>query len=194
MRHNRLSCLLVVCLVIFVPGLWAQAYVIWQAGVPGIDQSTEFPPQNSKLAGYSGNHVSDTDLAAMIMGLKSTPKIMWVFGHCFGAGMFDELNGIANIQVGISASLYNQASNYPLTPDKGGNGFDFIWALVGFPPIHRSPRGPWLLPIWKVSESFPKRRSTTCGDQLRRHIRAGLAKSRGRRRPFISARAMALAR
>jgi hypothetical protein len=107
----------------------ADSPTIWRHGSPGIDQSIASIPEHSELVAIDGLNVSDIALAGVIRYLPSAPAIIWVFAQCFGGGFFDELAGIPNAQIGISAADYRETSHYPL-PAGVGNGLDFVWALI----------------------------------------------------------------
>ena len=77
-------------------------YRPWVAGGAG-DQSVAVPVQNSGLVGWRGlaiNQVQDTDLANIARPAVQMQRVpaVWVFGQCFGGGMFDELNALGRIQ------------------------------------------------------------------------------------------------
>jgi hypothetical protein len=116
-------------------------YKQWKAGDPMTDQSTTKDPANgnapfhSGLVGWANQNVQDDMFAMLVLnGVNNDPvyantRFLWVFSQCYGGGMFDDLNRLASPQSGVSASLFNQTSRYPLALPNG-NGFDFVYSYL----------------------------------------------------------------
>ena len=108
-------------------------YNPWVAGGAG-DQMSAANGQHSGLVAWQAPNVQDADLANIVRNpiMQMGAQAVWVFGQCFGGGMFDELNALGGTQSGISASTFNQLANYPNPGPNppGGNGLDFVWAYI----------------------------------------------------------------
>jgi hypothetical protein len=126
-------------------------YIDWPNIGPGnvpTDQSKDQnQPQQSFLAAWNQaaknpDNVYDADLKAdtIQMRTQGVSDFMWVFGQCFGSGMFDDLNqAMLATQAGMSASTYNEGAYYP---DPKKKEVDFIDAfLAGFNqlPLNKLP-------------------------------------------------------
>lgn len=119
------------------------AYKVWTAGDKATDQGTTVDPNtnmpcHSGVVGWNGGNVRDDAFADMVKpGIDKYIYLFTSFSQCFGDGMFDELAALKGMQSGVSASLHNQLSNYPLatfvketnTLVYTGNGFDFTFAF-----------------------------------------------------------------
>ena len=158
----------------------AEQYVVdWTPGQAPLDQSqvdTEpepgIQPAHSGLVGWGGGaaNVSDTDLAAMAHPALPAPGggggctgFIWMFGTCYGGGMFDELHALGGRQAITSASKHDKCAYYP-----EANGEDFVttyktaigWAGTRAPKVmaedatRNDPWGPA-----PTAAQFPRRKN-----------------------------------
>jgi hypothetical protein len=118
---------------------FTNAYIMWTAGDPCTDQSLATDGQHSGLVPYTVigpagpimvDPVQDTDLAALIKNLPSTPDLIWFFEECFSGGMFDELAPLPNRQYGLASQLYDLPSYYARPIAMGGNNVDGWYSTI----------------------------------------------------------------
>jgi hypothetical protein len=108
-------------------------YEKWVANGP-YDQNSAATGEHSGLVTWDGGAkgwILDTDVTNLFKPLVKDAKIpfVWVFSLCFGGGMFDELNGLAGTQSGVSASDFWEPAIYQL-PMPLGNGVNFSTAYI----------------------------------------------------------------